>query len=254
MSTKNLARTIIEGGRNGYNKSQRKHSHTQERALARAHVIDGMRLADGFDGLAIGKRPKVYKSFADKLGAPRRWLRSHVGRPWSVVRSEMFERFDPRTIAGQHILFDHMLREVRMPSDNVWRHHRGELFVDAHGMLRMHTSRARERRIPWSWKCAGSPCGAYGCEGVAAVTAFTAGRRIGGHGAALYWFTSTGMCKPRVHEQCCCPRPHDGRVIHETHQHYRQSVRLTDQENAFWAGLCEWHKAEWRHVPAERGS
>lgn len=81
MATKNLARTIIEGGRDRYNKWQRNYSHREERALTREHFARARELDDGFEALGIGRRTKVYKGFRDKLGAPRRWLRSQVGRP-----------------------------------------------------------------------------------------------------------------------------------------------------------------------------
>ena len=144
MSTKNLARTLIEGGRSRWNKSERSTSHREERALTRAYLTRALQQRGELDEV-IGRRSKVFKDFRDKLGPPRRWLRSRAGRPWNKVRAEMFERFDPRSLAGQHILFGHLLQEVQMSGDD---HLRGSwqyrFFVDAHGILRELPVRRRK--------------------------------------------------------------------------------------------------------------
>lgn len=179
MATKNLARTIIEGGRDRSNKWDRKHSHRQERALTREFLSKARARDDGFDGLATPRRPKVYKSFADKLGAPRRWLARQVGRPWDHVHAEMFTRFDPRTLAGRHIIFDHLLQEVRIhPVDRRRFWVRPELYVDRHGILR---ERAGIKRTPWR-----------SSELPESVRAWANGRRVAAEGQALFW---QGACR-----------------------------------------------------------
>jgi hypothetical protein len=79
MATKYLARTIIEGGRARYSKQERNDSHREERALVRVFMAKASAQPEGFDALCIEPRGKVYKGFADKLGAPRRWLRAQIG-------------------------------------------------------------------------------------------------------------------------------------------------------------------------------
>jgi hypothetical protein len=79
------------------------------------------------------KRTKVYQGFDDKLGPAYRWLEAQSGRPWNKVRSELFARFDTRTTAGRHIVFDHLLRSVeREPHRSQHRH---DMLVDRHGLL-----------------------------------------------------------------------------------------------------------------------
>lgn len=51
--------------------------------------------------------------FRDKLAPAQRWLASQVGRPWDKVYSELRAQFDSRTIAGAHVVNDHMLGWVR---------------------------------------------------------------------------------------------------------------------------------------------
>src|SRR5580692_493657 len=112
MSSKRLSKTVIEGGRHGYNKWERRHSHAEVRAGERDYlkqVITDPELADDIDIEAV--RP-VMKEFTDKLAPMYRWLDTQIGRPWSEVRSEIFTTFDTRTTAGRHITFDHLLSSV----------------------------------------------------------------------------------------------------------------------------------------------
>src|SRR5262245_32814527 len=104
MSTKYLARTVIEGGRARYNRYERRHSNSSERR--KETVVSTQLLRSEEPGMAVYPvRKVVYKGFRDKLSPAERWLESQVGRPWSKVRSELFARFDTRTTAGRHIVF-----------------------------------------------------------------------------------------------------------------------------------------------------
>lgn len=112
MSTKNLARTVIEGGRHGHNKYDRRNSSAIERVHARQYCKQVTLDPELADENVIEERQPVYKGFTDKLAPMYRWLDAQVDRPWSEVRAEVFENFDTRTTAGRHITFDHLLREV----------------------------------------------------------------------------------------------------------------------------------------------
>lgn len=138
MSTKRLARTVIEGGRARYNKYERRHSHraqrTREKRLCRRLRVD----PELADEAAEPRREHVRKGFRDKLAPAERWLASHEGRPWLEVEGCILSRFDTRTIAGRHIVFDHLL-----PGDyfSVWRgwrvNRRWWFYVDDEGRLRV---------------------------------------------------------------------------------------------------------------------
>lgn len=228
MATKYLARTIIEGGRARYNKQDRNHSHGEERALARMFIAKASAQPEGFEALSLEPRGKVYKGFADKLGAPRRWLRAQVGRPWNKVRSEIFARFDPRNLAGQHIIFDHLLQEVITTAlHEPWR--RRYLYVDQHGILRAPKPVKRERRR-----------GHHECICTEDVQ-WLAGRRVGGEGTSLFWLVEhsacTGCCNGRE-PPCCCPSI-GGTPSHGAHRHYRQAQRLNEDEIERWLSLHE---------------
>lgn len=210
MSTKNLARTVIEGGRYYSNCDERRASHGRARAAERA-VVGHARGGDDLDALVWPEARVVPKMFHDKLAPAERWLRSQAGRPWNRVRSEMFERFDTRTLAGRHIVFDHLL-----PSR--WRH-RSEwhvasgvvrFHVDAHGILRVREVRRKGRWADASY-----------VPDAADALRFAAGRRVLRRGASLYW--GVGIQHPGELAPSC----------------FRQDRALTDAERDVLAALTE---------------
>jgi hypothetical protein len=176
VSTKNLARTVIEGGRRFYNSWERRHSHAEVRAAER--VVASL-ARDGDADELLWPEPKcVPRSFHDKLSAAERWLFSHVGRPWRLVRSEISAQFDVRTLAGQHIVFDHLLPR-RRDRDGTWHVDGYVRFrVDRHGILRAETRRRRpprSKRTPAEW------------EEDRRADALADGRKVVRHGTRLYW-------------------------------------------------------------------
>ncbi len=116
-------------------------------------------------------RPHVRKDFRDKLGPAERWLASQVGRPWDKVYAELRARFDIRTTAGRHVVFDHLLDWVwrGAPVWSDWARERW-FVVDAHGILR------RGRFYGRSYRAAR-----------AEVERWRAGRRIARIGTAWWW-------------------------------------------------------------------
>jgi hypothetical protein len=171
MSTKNLARTVIEGGRSRGNARMRWSSNAEHRAGER-QALSQLALAFELDDLVVRPRRVVGAWFADKLGPAERWLRAQSGRPWGAVRGELFTRFDIRTTAGRHIVFCHVLPWVEdRGRGRRWRFH-----VDGHGVLcasprgarrlpRVHLPRPERELVRW-----------------------LAGRRIGARGSVLFWF------------------------------------------------------------------
>lgn len=150
MSTKNLARTAIEGGRTGASKYQRRMSHRYHRAAVRGYLhkllldkdrdvyhrkpVPTIREAVGTYGYEI--------SFADNLNPVQRWLDKKVGRPWNEVKAAIHKRFDSRTTAGRHILYDHILTDVVNHTDV--RSYM-DYVIDPDGILRMSEYRLRRK-------------------------------------------------------------------------------------------------------------
>lgn len=112
MSTKDISRSAVEGGRANYNKYERSESHRHERSRAKVW-LDQVRfddeLADASDPVP---RNPVSKGFTDKLGPCWGWLRSHCGQPWDDVRSKLCSTFDTRKLSAWHIVNQHMLTDV----------------------------------------------------------------------------------------------------------------------------------------------
>jgi hypothetical protein len=207
MSTKNLARTVIEGGRAPYNQFERRHSSAVERA--HAHGLERkLRLTQNYDEALFDPRKRVRRSFSDKLGPARRWLRSQVGRPWNDVRSELFARFDTRTTAGRHIVFDHLLREVRTDDSRHFRY--AEFFVSSRGTLRYE-----RKRWPAHWRPRQRLA-----EAETQVRAWLGARRVIERGERLYWLE---------------PTAYGG---------FRQRHELTAEEAARFRNLPDWFRRE----------
>ena len=178
MSTKNLARTVIEDGRSSYNKWERRDSNSALRVAVRSYR-SALRDPEVAWAEPFPERTKVRRDFADKLGPVRRWLDRACGRPWDEVRSEMFRRFDVRTLAGRHIVFDHLLLEVAehgIPKPYAFeRYH-----VDARGLLQPSNVRRRERVRTWLTSAE-----------VKELRAFAGDRKIRHVGTAYFWLEMT---------------------------------------------------------------
>jgi hypothetical protein len=137
MATKNLARSVIEGGRTRRNTWARRASNGLQRTNVRRVSGALLRRADAADFTIYPVRKLVWREFNDKLGPAKRWLASQVGRPWNKARSELFARFDTRTTPGRHIIFDHLLPEIAEPPEGKGRfRRRPEYVVDRSGILR----------------------------------------------------------------------------------------------------------------------
>ena len=216
MATKRLCRTAIEGGRTRYSKHERRQSYADERARARDVLRKVLVDADLADDLGIEKRQKVYKDFADKLGPPKRWLRKQAGRPWDEVYSDLKRSFDPRTTAGRHLVYDHMLHWVDRGEDLRWR--RPELTVDNDGILR--ESPRTPRHHSDSWRAYRERQGAL---------RWTAGRKVVDYGTAQFWAVPVERIRRRLSPDA--PKVDPAAVF------YCQDRRLDAEEARFWQRL-----------------
>ncbi len=147
MSTKNLARTVIEGGRDGFSKYDRRHGLQILRARNHAFCHRALRDTDFADDAVYPTRRITYGgvSHADKTNPCDQFLASRAGRPWNKVHSEICEKFDRRTLAGRHVTNDHLIDRVRLPDSYYWFWEYlsiPKFWVDEHGILR-HNTRAR---------------------------------------------------------------------------------------------------------------
>lgn len=195
MSTKNLARTIIEGGRHKSNKWDRRNSHAENRAAVRNYMSEVRLDPDNYDEYDVEPTEHIRKEFDDKLGPIYRWLNRQVGRPWDEVRADVAKEFDTRTTAGRHIVYDHMLTSVqigpefpryysRPPEDPTTSYSDHDYYVDDNGILQKKRYLGRRRyneRVPaWDTK---------------QLANWLNGRIVGKVGNKYFWFTPVGKAK-----------------------------------------------------------
>lgn len=197
MSTKNLARTVIEGGRHRYNKWDRRYSHAETRAHEKAYLSEVKEDLENWYDYDIEPTRPVYKGFSDKLGPMHRWLASQCGKPWSEVRSLISTEFDTRTTAGRHIVYDHMLNQVSLsldeprrryyygPEDPTLSYYSHQFYVDDSGILRQKTRIARPNKdkVPFF--------------NTNSIANWLSGRTVGKVGNKLFWFVPSDKNKKR---------------------------------------------------------
>ncbi|AFY45600.1 hypothetical protein [Nostoc sp. PCC 7107] len=122
MSEHRLSEIVIERPRCGRRISLKKQTGYKKQLdkLTQEAIEDGL-----FNPYLI-KAQYRHKSkyLSDHLGPLRRFLRSKVGQPWNDAYSELCQRLDHNTMAGQHVighLWDYVERYVRIIDGVVYR-------------------------------------------------------------------------------------------------------------------------------------
>jgi hypothetical protein len=208
MSTKNISRSALEGGRRTYNKYERNQSHRDERSSTREWLWQVSNDPDASDDYGPAPRNPVRKEFTDKLNPCYRWLAKHAGRPWAKVFSELKAKFDTRTLSAWHIVNQHMLTEVEGSGAPVFSFG-GRTFcrfyIDDSDILR---DRGRDH-----WR---TPRKKYTGPTEKQVSAWARGRGVIDYGTVQFWAEPT----------------RDGlNVI----RGWRQTTRFTKEDAAYWA-------------------
>ena len=142
MSKKNLARTVIEGGRASRSKYFRRKSNKKRRVKEKEFFSRIKKDIDLCDEIYVDEVNVVCKDFSDKLGPVMRFLESNIGNSWNLIRSEISKKFDFNTTAGRHIIYDHLLPSVHNPGSDIINYGRRfdesiyiKFFVDENGIL-----------------------------------------------------------------------------------------------------------------------
>lgn len=113
MSEHRLSEIVIERPRSGMRISLKKFKGFKKQ-------LDKLTQEASEDGLLspyLIKPRNKSKYLSDHLGPLRRFLRSHIGQPWNDVYSELCQRLDSSTMAGQHVLshvWDYVERHVEL--------------------------------------------------------------------------------------------------------------------------------------------
>lgn len=113
MSEHRLSEIVIERPRGGMRIALKKQKGFKKQ-------LDRLTQEASQDGLLspyLIKPRNKSKYLSDHLGPLRRFLRSKVGQSWNVVYSELCQRLDSSTMAGQHVLshvWDYVERHVEL--------------------------------------------------------------------------------------------------------------------------------------------
>ncbi len=112
MATKNIARTILEGGRSDSSKSQRRWSNRADRHRAQRVLRDA--LVAGEDDPVFTAREAPFYEHADKVRPTKAWLLHHaLGKTHAEAIGLFCARFDRRNLAQRHLLCDHLVPQVQ---------------------------------------------------------------------------------------------------------------------------------------------
>lgn len=238
MSTKNLARTVIEIGRADYSKYARRQRNRKIRRLSRAFCYDAETLEDLED---LDGDPSMQEAGngnwgvvpLDNLGPAFRWMDSRVGRPWAEVYSELSTKFrGNKPIPVSHVVDTHMLDWVDVPgSIQEYRWMRGNYFrVDDDGILRRDTY----PRSPWNR----FPKHKRPVYSQAEVEAWAGKRKVIVRGKRLYWTRPD-----EIHRYN--PWAEGTDVYFTAH---RQGEEFSAEDYAFWSKLRDYQRDPLRNV------
>ncbi len=164
MSKKNLARTALEAGRE--HRVRYELNRTERRRVSN-HLHKVRIDPEYWYEKLVPTQPPVdwdYEIPGENLSPVYRWIDSHVGQVWDDVYSKLCSSWPKKTLAGFHIIEDHIKDEVaHYPSPRYyWQNdttglaYRTKWYVDNDGILRRVPDRVshwkanhRKRKAPY---------------------------------------------------------------------------------------------------------
>jgi hypothetical protein len=237
MSTKNLSRTIIEGGRSAHYKMDVADYAASERAETRAYLRAVARDPERADEVAVPKRKASYPEFADKLGAVYKFLDSRLGRSWNKTYAMVRAKFDVRTTPGRHIVLDHMLGVIALNGEHKQPHFYGRYFVER-GILRRHRRFLGVPAVP------GLAARRPSALNVKALVDWLGVRKVGQQGAQFVWWVPTRSDVAAVAHWGVSGLTYaevdDAGAQRFVDVQYRPAGLLTGKDDAFFRSLPEW--------------
>ncbi|MFA4846045.1 MAG: hypothetical protein WC654_05805 [Patescibacteria group bacterium] len=132
MSTHNLSRSVIEGGRTGNWQFSNRANKRRERRIVREKLRDAS--LDNLDIILPPRRHSRDRRFNCRSTHINVWLAAQVGREWDAVWSEVTRLFDRRRLRHWSLVDQHMKKEkkvTRFSDDNC----HGRFIVDEQGIL-----------------------------------------------------------------------------------------------------------------------
>ncbi|MBI4434681.1 hypothetical protein HY635_02595 [Candidatus Uhrbacteria bacterium] len=245
MATKDLGRTPLEAGNTTEYHETRREVRRRYRHEAKAFCRVAARNPELADEAPAPVAPEHRRPNGcwqvdmhdDRIGPVKRWIHSKVGRRWDDVYSEIRRTFDVRTLAGRHIVEQHLLQYVDIHGNQSY----SDLIVDDDGVLRVRDDGRRHycvARCPVSEQ---------------ALNRWLAGRKVGRRSSRLFWFVSTLGFRVVKETRTETKFERNGRKLNIHHipvevpitlSAYRQDRPLTSTEIAFYERLPSWKQAE----------
>lgn len=102
MATKRLSRTIVEGGKLGSDKHERKQHIQKSRRIARDFCTTYYE--DGNEIEPVFRARHYYREFGDRLAPLYKFLDSCIGTPWDEIYSKLCAIRSRDTIQGFHFI------------------------------------------------------------------------------------------------------------------------------------------------------
>ncbi|MDO8425508.1 MAG: hypothetical protein Q7T01_03265 [bacterium] len=250
MATKNLARTPLEAGNTGFYQDVRREQRRQHRHESKAYCRRARGDIAVYENAAEPVAPEhrnrrgLYNNelHGDRAGAVYAWIEAQVGRRWDDVYSDIRRMFDCRTLAGRHIVENHLPRPsdfTRDGRDGTWYSRNGRLFLDDGGVLRMRP----HQRSRWKTGSSNAPS-------KEALMSWLAGRRIGCRGdvgaPVCFWLVRECI---ELYSKVLISVSSDGIVwgdrLAKQYSGYRQDRALSASDLVFFEELT---RAQRKHV------
>ncbi|MBI4450189.1 hypothetical protein HY634_03960 [Candidatus Uhrbacteria bacterium] len=240
MATKDLGRTPLEAGNTTEYHEVRRELRQRYRREAKAFCRRAARDPEFADEAPAPVAPEHRRPngcwpsdmHADAIGPVKRWIHKQVGRRWDDVYSEIRSTFDVRTLAGRHIVEQHLLQYVDIHGNRFY----SDLVVDDDGVLRERPQEWWRKRYRSERKTVSD----------AALSAWLSGRTVTRRTETLYWCTPTGHTHREHREVSRMRADHMGWEnvsVPVDVMNYRQGRPLSRKEIAFYERLTSTQRA-----------
>ncbi|MBI4142360.1 hypothetical protein HY480_00620 [Candidatus Uhrbacteria bacterium] len=242
MAKKDLARAALEAGnqqeyQNVRRTLRRRHRH-EAKAYCRLVARDPERAEAMVEPIAPEHRQPdacwASDMHGDKTGGVSRWLATFVGKRWDDVYSEVRRRFDVRTLAGWHVVTQHIIGMFAREGSHQAAYR--EYIIGYDGIVRRNDERFR-------WRSTATP---RATVTESELFEWLAGRKIAECGPRSFWIVPTSASRTYVeqHRRSDWLRKQD--VVDEYRVHvsrYRQDRPLNREERAFFERLTPMQQA-----------
>lgn len=258
MSTKNLARTVLEGGRTGYEKFGRNYATRQQRRKTREYLTRVKYDPEYYLEEKEPERRKIFEGFTDKLTPVRRFLETQADKNWTEVNRLIKDRFDDRSLAGWHVVYQHIYRDIA-PTTNVFQckyYSSYDYYIDDENILRKVYYPARKRYFISIEEQKRTEL--LKCE----IIKWLDYRKIGFVDGVLYWFDGGGKERVKIawdHYNNNSLIYNGGYFIKHPDDYilngfrFNQGAKLTKEEVNYFRNLPEkFRKAILNHSPTKK--